>query len=641
MGLFSSPTPYHGQVYSDLRKQAQTSGHPFIDTDFPPDDKSLFYTKGKLAGVEWKRPKDICENPKLFVEGTSSGDVSQGQLGNCWFVAAASCLANEKAIWQKVIPNHKDQEWDDQHPEKYGGIFHFQFWRYGEWIDVVIDDFLPTIGGQLCFVHSTSKNEFWSALLEKAYAKLFGCYEALDGGSLEEALTDFTGGIAEDINIKEGQYATDTVKQMELWDMAYKEIQRRSLMAAAIPAQSADEMEAKTDTGLVKGHAYGITAVKKVPLEGTGLFNFFKKDKIKMVRLRNPWGGVEWTGAFSDGSPEWEKIGKGDREKLGLTFEDDGEFWMTFDDFCTYFTNMAICRVVNTSFFSLHKAWWEAKFHGAWKNPMRAGGCLNNKDTFLRNPQYVFKITDEEDEVMISLMQKSGRGDGDPDKLTVGFSIMKVEENRRYRVHRPQEIVKSSAFRNSRSIFLRHTLKKGRYVLLPCTFEPGKEGQFLLRMYTSSDNDAREIIRDLPPPDLWMPCFLQTDPQQVAHIVVKNAVGLERQDTAEGGADPYCIISCEGEKVTTPVQKDTLNPGWDTAAIFYRKKPLTKPVKVQIWNSNNIRDEFMGQAIFVATEPCESKILEVDLYGRKNEKATKKPGKLIVEMTICKEVDAL
>lgn len=117
----------------------------------------------------------------------------------------------------------------------------------------MIDDRLPTYRGELLYMHSSEKNEFWSALLEKAYAKLHGSYEALKGGTTCEAMEDFTGGVTEMYDLNEAP--------PNLFNILLKGYERNSMMGCSIEPDP-NVLEAETREGLIKGHAYSITKVE-------------------------------------------------------------------------------------------------------------------------------------------------------------------------------------------------------------------------------------------------------------------------------------------------------------------------------------------------------------------------------------------
>ena len=62
----------------------------------------------------------------------------------------------------------------------------------GEWIDVAVDDRLPTKRRAA----ASKLNEWWVPLVEKAYAKFNGSYDKISTGNTCRAMTDLTGGVS-------------------------------------------------------------------------------------------------------------------------------------------------------------------------------------------------------------------------------------------------------------------------------------------------------------------------------------------------------------------------------------------------------------------------------------------------------------
>jgi calpain, invertebrate len=92
----------------------------FEDPEFPAEDKSLFFSRRPDRRCEWLRPHEICEEPGFFVDGYTRFDVQQGELGDCWLLAAAANLTQDPKMFFRVVCD------DNSFEENYAGIFHFR-----------------------------------------------------------------------------------------------------------------------------------------------------------------------------------------------------------------------------------------------------------------------------------------------------------------------------------------------------------------------------------------------------------------------------------------------------------------------------------------------------------------------------------
>lgn len=108
------------QDFHTIRNDCLANGVLFEDPEFPASDKSLLYSRRPDRHIEWLRPMEIAEDPQFFVEGYSRFDVQQGELGDCWLLAAAATLTQDPKLFFRVVPD------DQSFEEHYAGCFHFR-----------------------------------------------------------------------------------------------------------------------------------------------------------------------------------------------------------------------------------------------------------------------------------------------------------------------------------------------------------------------------------------------------------------------------------------------------------------------------------------------------------------------------------
>ncbi|KAK3678569.1 hypothetical protein LTR78_001867 [Recurvomyces mirabilis] len=325
----------------------------------------------KLSPKSVKRVGAIFEKPKFFIKGATANDVRQGRNGDCWLMSALGTITNSPGLIEKICVAR----------DEVVGVYGFVFCRDGAWISEVVDDKLYLMnedfhdrkdrddpdGGMkhwsqvqerrdvereyrrrwqtgskaLYFAQCSDANETWLPLLEKCFAKAHGDYLAVEGGFVGEAIEDLTGGVTSEL------HGTDILDRDAFWTNELLQVNKQFLFGCG-QSRGFDEDR----SGIQHRHAYSIMEAREV-------------DGLKLVKLRNPWGNTEWTGAWADGSEEWTGEWL---DKLNHKFGNDGLFWILFDDLLDVYQHFDRTRLFDDS-WKITQQWislqvpWSIDYH--------------------------------------------------------------------------------------------------------------------------------------------------------------------------------------------------------------------------------------------------------------------------------------
>ena len=374
----------------------------FVDARFPANEKSLGPVETK-RDVVWRRltSSDPSKRLALFQEGIDAADIAQGALGDCWFMSALACLCEFDGAIQHLFLDKQ------ANPRGKYRLWLFDN-RKRKWVRVIVDDLVPVDANtEKPLFSQPHGDEIWVLLLEKAMAKFCGSYANIEGGHIIWAFEALTGDAVvayrlgdndtwEHLNIVKAKKKDSSSEKRGAIHLSYSgrkftkdnmfrllcAFDRRAAVLGACTRGKDETITQGRSTnkgGIVPGHAYSI--ISAADHEGH-----------KLLKLRNPWGTFEWTGKWSDGSKEWTPAVA---RAFGYTQEDDGTFFMAWDDFCTHFDGIDVClRTRGMSEFNLR-----VRENFGLCGPTI--GCLRGSATFLCLCRGLYKMWcgDQEEEV--------------------------------------------------------------------------------------------------------------------------------------------------------------------------------------------------------------------------------------------------
>ncbi|MCL2645479.1 MAG: discoidin domain-containing protein [Phycisphaerales bacterium] len=256
--------------YNDV--STQLAGQKLLD---PTGGKDI---NGNQINLDYSNSN--YSNYSLFGAGPSDTDIHQGNLGDCYFLAAISSLAHSlSASLMQMAVDLGDGSYAVQFMRTVNGVVTTTYVR--------VDGDLPKYGGSLYANRPTSGGAIWGCIMEKAYAlfradngttNINPTYNSLNSG--------FPGNVFNDLGVGSTPFETFTVNTsgnlvpVDTGSL-FQTLQDAIAAGKAIAIDSDPAPTGLTlipDSPIVGGHTYSIFAV------------FTDSDGVKKVTLKNPWG---------------------------------------------------------------------------------------------------------------------------------------------------------------------------------------------------------------------------------------------------------------------------------------------------------------------------------------------------------------
>ena len=307
---------------------------------------------GEKSGVamhkktDWLRAHELeafeGKRPQLFEGKIEAADLCQGALGDCWLVAA---LASAAEYPDSIRAAFLTKEYNPR------GRYDVRLYdkRIEKFVVVTVDDRIPCPKGtkKPRFLKPNG-SELWAIILEKAFAKLYGSYIDLDGGMSKNAWIALTGDYVHQFNrplssqtwTLNKEHRNENSKLEYDSDEMFRLLKRYTKTKALLAASAHPKTESThSSNGLVASHAYSILEARDAV---SGAMVGVGGTKFRLLRLRNPWGKFEWTGAWSDKSSLWDEF-QDLKAELLVDDSTDGAFWISWADFSTLFDRIDLC----------------------------------------------------------------------------------------------------------------------------------------------------------------------------------------------------------------------------------------------------------------------------------------------------------